>query len=38
MPQITNCTTDNLVALPIVQCVNACNLVLHPSGYNGNQS
>ena len=24
MPQITDRTTNNLVALPIVQCVNAC--------------
>ena len=24
MPQITDHTTDNLVALPIAQCVNAC--------------
>ena len=23
MPQITDCTVDNLAALPIIQCVNA---------------
>ena len=24
MPQITDCTTDNLVAPPLIQCVNTC--------------
>ena len=24
MSQITDCTTDNFVALPIIQCVNTC--------------
>ena len=38
MPQITNHTTDNLVALLIIQWVNACQLVVPPGGNNSNQS